>query len=141
MNRFLIIPMFVAVAACASPGTEPEPSKSVQTTEPLQAPVARDSDTLADIDPGTRADNDQAESTSGIIEELESPQVAETPPSMIPGRLEPEQSIVCERVVPTGSILPVKVCRTRSEIERKEHADQEIFDDIKRNTAIFNSRL
>jgi hypothetical protein len=44
-------------------------------------------------------------------------------------------------VVPTGSILPVKVCRSRSEIDRKEQADQEIFDDIKRNTAIFNSRL
>ena len=141
MNRFLIILMFVAVAACATPGAESEPSKSVQTTEPLQAAVAPDGDTLADIDPGTRADNNRAESTSGIIEELESPQVAETPPSMIPGIVEPEPAIVCERVVPTGSILPVKVCRSRSEIDRKEQADQEIFDDIKRNTAIFNSRL
>jgi hypothetical protein len=60
---------------------------------------------------------------------------------MIPGIVEPEPAIVCERVVPTGSILPVKVCRSRSEIDRKEQADPEIFDEIIRNTAIFNSRL
>ena len=147
MKRFLIIPISVAVAACATPGAGPDPSKSVQTTEsiqttePLQAAVARESDAPLNIDPAMQADNEQAGRVDGIIEELEVPQVAETPPSMIPGRIEPEQAIVCERVVPTGSILPVKVCRNRSEIDRKEEADQEIFDDIKRNTAIFNSRL
>lgn len=146
MNRFLIVPICAAVAACATPGADPEPSKSVgagesvQPAESVQANDSHDKDALADNHSGMLAVNDPADESKGI-EELESPEVSETPPSMIPGRLEPEPAVVCERVVPTGSILPVKVCRSRTEIERKEEADQEIFDDIKRNTAIFNSRL
>jgi hypothetical protein len=128
MYRFLVVPTCVAIAACATTGTEPDPSEAVQAAE------SRDYETLAINNPDTpagnvMAGNDPAEN-SNRIQELESPEVSVTPPS-----------IVCERVVPTGSILPVKVCRSRSEIDRKEQADQEIFDDIKRNTAIFNSRL
>ena len=139
MYRFLVVPTCVAIAACATPATDPDPSEAVQ------APASRVYPALAQTDSDAQtvnvvADNDPAEKSTGI-EELESPEVSETPPSMIPGRVEPEPAIVCERVVPTGSILPTKVCRTRAEIERKEQADQEIFDDIKRNTAIFNSRL
>jgi hypothetical protein len=139
MYRFLVVPTCVAIAACATTGTEPDPSEAVQAAE------SRDYETLAINNPDTpagnvMAGNDPAEN-SNRIQELESPEVSVTPPSMIPGIVEPEPAIVCERVVPTGSILPVKVCRSRSEIDRKEQADQEIFDDIKRNTAIFNSRL
>lgn len=138
MKRFLVVPICLAVAACATPGTE-------VSSESIQAADSRVDDTLTESGPDTMTDNmladtDPATGSSGI-EELEAPQVDETPPSMIPGRIEPEEAIVCERVVPTGSILPIKVCRTRAEIERKEKADQEIFDDIKRNTAIFNTRL
>lgn len=139
MKSFLVVPICLVVAACATPGTEPDSSEPIQLTD------SRVNDTLPNSDPDTMTDNmladtDRATNSSGI-EELEAPQVDETPPSMIPGRIEPEAAIVCERVVPTGSILPKKVCRSRTEIERKEKADQEIFDDIKRNTAIFNTRL
>ena len=126
MNRFLIVLTCVAVAACAAPGVEPKPSEAVEATD------SRDNDLLANNGPAER-------STS--IEEIEAPKVDEIPPSMIPGMTEPELAIVCERVVPTGSILPVTVCRDRLAAEKKQAADQEIFDDIKRNTAIFNSRL
>jgi len=86
------------------------------------------------------AHNAETGSADGI-EALESPQVSETPAEMIPGRPAQEPAIVCERVTPTGSLLPVKVCRHRDDIARKQEADQEIFDDIKRNTALGNSRL
>jgi hypothetical protein len=134
------------MAACATPGTEPDPSESgaAQAVD-SRAVDSRGYETLAHSDPATPAGDAMADDgpaeNSNSIEELEAPQVAETPPSMIPGVAKPEPAIVCERVVPTGSILPTKVCRTQAEIERKEQADQEIFDDIKRNTAIFNSRL
>jgi hypothetical protein len=141
MNRFLIIPICLAVAACATPGGDPQPSKAVEAPESAPATDLPDSDVQAVSDPGMMAVTDSAPNSGGIIEELDSPQVAETPPSMIPGAVEPEPAVVCERVVPTGSIIPTKVCRTREEIDRKESADQEIFDDIKRNTAIFNTRL
>ena len=141
MNRFLIIPICLAVAACATPGGEPKPSKSGQAPETIPVSELPDNDTQAVNDPGMLANTDSAPNPGGIIEELESPQVAETPPSMIPGAMEPEPAVVCERVVPTGSIIPTKVCRTRDDIDRKEAADREIFDDIKRNTAIFNTRL
>lgn len=146
MSRFLIIPICVAIAGCATPGTEPDPTEvvqasgSAQASEAVQANNSPDDDALANNDPDMLANSGPAEKSIGI-EELEAPQVTETPPSMIPGIGEPEPAVVCERVVPTGSILPTKVCRSRAEIERKEEADQEIFDDIKRNTAIFNSRL
>jgi hypothetical protein len=138
MNRFLIVLMIVltcvAVAACATPGVKPKPSEAVEATD------SRDNDTLANNDSEVMAHNDPAERSTGI-EELEAPKVDEIPRSMIPGVTEPELAIVCERVVPTGSILPVTVCRDRLAAEKKQAADQEIFDDIKRNTAIFNSRL
>ena len=60
---------------------------------------------------------------------------------MFPGRATTDPGIVCERVVPTGSVLPVKVCRERSDIELKEKQDQRVFDDIKRHTANGVSRL
>lgn len=84
--------------------------------------------------------NESAKEFSGI-EQLKSPGVEELPPAMIPGRVVEDDPIVCERIIPTGSILPTKVCRDRRFIELKEDADRDMFDDIKRNTAIGNTRL
>ena len=86
------------------------------------------------------ARNDE-DGSAGSIEAIEAPQADETPASMFPGRATTDPGIVCERVVPTGSVLPVKVCRERSDIELKEKQDQRVFDDIKRHTANGVSRL
>lgn len=138
MNQFLLVSILFALAACATSNPEPDRSESMQvpdsaaTSESVQVNEPAGDDLLVQ--------NKQAEEHGGI-ESLETPNVSEIPANGIPGNPVPAPAIVCERVVPTGSILPVKVCRHRSEIERKREADQEIFDDIKRNTAIGASRL
>lgn len=138
MYRFLVVPIAFAVAACAASGAEPGPSEFAQTaesvpaTEPSEETIARDDDMVADHPPAE---------DSSELQVLDSPEVSKISPSTIPGRPDPEPAVVCERVVPTGSILPVRVCRDKREIARKEAADREIFDDIKRNTALGNTRL
>lgn len=132
MSRFLLYIMCLAVAACATPGPELNRFDSDQVSESGQADKLGDNDTLAQSNPSEN---------TGIIEELEAPKVGEAPASMIPDSAELEAAIVCERVVPTGSVLPARVCRHQSEIDRKRATDEKIFDDIKRNTAIGASRL
>lgn len=144
MNRFLAIMALFTVASCATPGPEQaqsesdravgqaQASRSVEAAEPLQADDANGDDMIAR--------NDEDGGAKGI-EAIEAPQVETTPASKFPGRPTGDPAIVCERVVPTGSVLPVKVCRTRSDIESKEKQDQRVFDDIKRNTANGVSRL
>lgn len=137
MNPFLPVVILFAVAACATPAPEPKQSEAVQASEPVQASQsAQVEESGGDV----LAHNAAAIDSTGI-EVLEAPNVSEIPAEMIPGRSEPEPAIVCEKVVPTGSIIPVRVCRDRSYIQRKQEADQEIFDDIKRNTALGNTRL
>ena len=126
MNRFLLVTIMFAIGACATPSPEPNRSESVQVVE-------SGGDEL-------QAHNNPAENYEGI-EDIEAPNVSEIPAEMIPGLRPPEPEIICERVVPTGSRLSVEVCRLRSDIERKTQADQALFDDIKRNTAIGTSRL
>lgn len=126
MNHFLLVTILFAVAACATPSLEPNRSESDQAME-------SGGDELL-------VHSDQTENFERI-EEIEAPNVSETPAEMIPGLRTPEHEIVCERVVPTGSVLPVEVCRRRSDIERKTEFDQQLFDDIKRSSAIGTSRL
>ena len=135
MNRFLLVTIMFAIGACATPSPEPNRPESVQvveTSESVQV-VESGGDEL-------QAQNDPAKNYEGI-EDIEAPKVSEIPAGMIPGIREPEPEIVCERMVPTGSVLPVEVCRRKSDIARKTEADQQIFDDFKRNTALGNSRL
>lgn len=150
MRNILVVPVCVAVAACATPVAEPEPAASVQATEPMRTveptQAAKPVQVTESVQAAQRretemvADNNSSKEMSGI-EELEAPGVEQVPPTMIPGRVVSEEPVVCERVIPTGSILPTKVCRDRRYMEAKEEADREIFDDIKRNTAIGNTRL
>lgn len=74
-------------------------------------------------------------------EDIELPAYHEASNTMPP--LEPlvPQELTCEWVIPTGSKMRKKVCNKPSAINRKREADQKIFDDIKRNTAIGNSQL
>lgn len=132
MGRFLLITFSLAIAACAAPVSEPNRDETVQLSESAQAEKSHEEDLLA---------QSNSKESIGVIDETKAPKVDKTPASMIPGRAEPELAIVCERVVPTGSVLPVRVCRHQSEINRKQAADEKIVDDIKRNTAIGASRL
>lgn len=155
MNQFLLSVILLAVAACATPGLEENRSEAVQTSQVIQtseavqsseavqtAEAVQSSETVQAKEPdgGMLAHNATAENFDGI-KELEAPTASEIPAEMIPGRAEPEPAIVCERVVPTGSVLAIKVCRNKEEIERKREADQEMFRDIQNNTALGNSRL
>lgn len=143
MNPLLLVVILLGIAACATSGPEPNRSESVQASKPVQAsePVqASQSGQQEESGGGALAHNATAKNSTSI-EAFEAPSVSEIPAEMIPGRPEPEPAVVCEKVVPTGSIIPVRVCRDRAYIERKQEADQEIFDDIKRNTALGNSRL
>ena len=146
MRNFLVVPLTIAVAACATPVAEPESSTAIRATEPVPAaepapiPAPAEERHINQQPDEIVAENEPTKSFQGI-EDIESPAVDEVAPSMIPGRAAPETSIICERVYPTGSILPTKVCRDKSEIEKKQEFDQEVFDDIKRNTALGNSRL
>jgi len=76
-----------------------------------------------------------AESIQGI-EEIEAPNVSETPAAMIPRSAMAEPSIICERESPTGSRIPVKVCRGRSEVLRRQEADQKTLRDMQNLEAI-----
>ena len=126
MNRFLLVSIMFGIAACATPSPEPNRPESVQVVE-------SGGDEL-------QAQNNPVENYEGV-EEIEAPSVSEIPSEMIPGLREPELEIICERVAPPGSLHKVEVCRRRSDIARRTQSDQELFDDIKRNTANGASRL
>lgn len=143
MKNILVIPVCVAVTACATPAAEPEAYQAAQLAEPAQAAaIAPDSESFQ------AAERQETEMVAGnepsqqrSIEALDSPEVEQIPHELIPGRAVSDDPIVCERITPTGSILPTRVCRDRRYMQLKENADREIFDDIKRNTALGNSRL
>lgn len=137
MNQFLLLSILLALAACATPSPGPDRSESMQVPESVETSESVEVNEPADDD--LLAQNKQAE-VHGGIESVDTPNVSEIPPEMIPGIAAPEAAVVCERTVPTGSVLRVKVCRHKAEIERKQEADQRIFDDIKRNTAVGASR-
>lgn len=154
MNQFLLVVILFTVAACATPSHEPnppetraseavQPSEAARSYETMQSSESRHSPAAAragDPDSDVLAHNNPANAADGI-EDLEAPKASEIPAEMIPGRPTPEPAVVCEKVIPTGSVIPVKVCRNVEYAKQKEQADREIFDDIKRNTALGNSRL
>ncbi|MGI9271102.1 MAG: hypothetical protein ACR2QT_04960 [Woeseiaceae bacterium] len=132
MKPFLLSVILFTVAACATSTPEPIQPEPIQTSENTQisraAPAQESGDAML-------AQNTDMKN-SGSIEALEAPSASETPAEMMPIAPPPEPEIICHKVVPTGSILPVKVCRTPEEIARKEAADKEIFRDIKNNSAL-----
>lgn len=159
------------VGACASPGTEPVSPEPYQTAEAEQAvesvpvaetsPPVETSPSIEVYEPAVSEDDELAElaapaslvaSTENLqassysatgIQDIDAPEVEQTlpPRSMHRPRKTDESEIVCARIIPTGSRIPVDICRTRTEIERKQEQDQRIMDDIKRNTAIEAAKL
>ena len=146
MNHYLLVVTLFAVAACATPGPVSNRSdavaavdavEDVESVEAAQTPAT----VLAqETDDSMLVSNADATSSIGI-QDIEAPTVTETPAELIPGRPAQEPAVVCERVIPTGSMLPIKVCRNRADVDRKREADQEIFSDIKDNTVLGTSRL
>jgi hypothetical protein len=131
MIRLMLGATLFAIAACATPGTEPGRSGFAQAME-------SDADDLV-------VNNDQAENSlitdGGTIEAIEAPNAPETPPQQMPHLSTSEAGVVCDKVVETGSILPSDVCRRQADIERRRAQDQRLYDQITRNTAIGISRL
>ena len=147
MSRSVLVLILLTVAACATSRQEPrlpEPAQSSASPGSSQAIRDQAADQAAGEE-GSAGDEMLADNTASGefagIEELAAPSASETPPEMIPNPVAPEPQIVCERVVPTGSILPVKVCRHQAEISKQQEADQRAIDTIKRNTALGASRL
>ena len=136
MNRCLPVTFSLFIAACANQAPEQDGIESYQASAPVQ-------ESQPAIDEEPRAGNLVATETladeAPDIEELETPTLDQIPAELIPGKAEPE--VVCERSVPTGSIMPVKVCRAVSDIEQQQTDDRKLIDNIKRNTANAASRL
>ena len=141
MNRFLLVSMLFTMAACATPDAEPDRYDSAQPVAAGDAGLLRQSAPAQDADnaPQTAA---SAENQGDLenLEDIEAPDVRETPAAMIP-RIQREPVVICEKVRPTGSIIPVEVCRRRADIEKQRQDDQEAFGKIKSNTANAASRL
>jgi hypothetical protein len=124
MRRFLLITAFFAIAGCATPGQEPDQPEYLQALE---------SGGLESVSNESKA----PENYNGI-EDIEAPNVAETPVAMLPPVA--ESDIVCTREAATGSILKTKVCRRRSDIELQSQKDQRELRRIKTEIAVGSSR-
>ncbi|MGI9271103.1 MAG: hypothetical protein ACR2QT_04965 [Woeseiaceae bacterium] len=145
MNHLLLSIILVTVAACATPSALENRSDAVRSSEttasPETVPANGSGGSMLEQHATAKNPSSNALEAPNEIEALEAPGVSELPAAMIPGRPAPEQAIVCENVVPSGSVLRTEVCRHQADIERKRAADQELFDRIKRNTALGNARL
>ena len=141
MNRFLLVSMLFTIAACATPDAEPDRYESAQVVTAgndqmlTRSSAAQDSGVASQSVANTGADSDLEN-----LEDIDAPDVRETPAAMIP-RVQREPEVVCERVRPTGSIIPVEVCRRRADIDKQGDEDREAFNKIKSNTANAASRL
>lgn len=144
MYQILLVMVLFAVAGCASPGPQSNPTATMVSPEAFQTPdtsstsestleseLVQSSESVDHV----YAQNDEGE-TASRIEDIDSPDVERASMGMVPDQPTPESAIVCERVVPTGSIIPVKVCRDLNSVARKSEQDRKIFDDIKTGSAI-----
>lgn len=138
MYRYLLVTTSFVLTACATSSPEPNPAESLQVMESGGEELVAHNQAADKFDIGD--DADVVEETY-LIEDIEAPNGNETPAEMMPILAVAESPIVCERVVPTGSVLSVRVCRHRVDIARRQETDQKLFDDIKRNTALGAARL
>ncbi len=97
-RRYMVAATFLGIAACATSGPESSvPGAKVETPVITSKPTA----------------------TEGEFEDVDVPEVPKmaiiSGQANIPGQSE----VVCRNEIPTGSHLVIRVCRTRSEIEKK----------------------
>ena len=140
MKRSIPVIFSLAIAACASNGSEPAQPVPEQVSGPAPSSVPAPAPGVSSSEQEMIA-RTETTADSGGIEALDPPDVERLPADMVPNRPGTEDAIVCERVVPTGSVLPRKVCRHQSEIDQRSLEDQRTFDNIKSNTANAASRL
>lgn len=119
--RLLLLAALAGVGGCASSEVEPELPVYFHVTVPGGDELLEHRD------------------LSGKRQLVEPPIIREEPPEIASQVPLPQGEIVCRWEIPTGSRLRKKVCSEKSFVEKKREADQEIFDDIKRNTAIGNA--
>ena len=148
MKPFLLVSIMFVVTGCASSEVMPVQAESAPATEERPSAVAALPGSGNEVSqeerhaaPATPRATDSASVSASVIESLEAPQVTKTPSERIPGALLPEDAVECEQTTRPGSILPVRVCNDKRAVDARRAADQELFDNIKRNTALFANRL
>ena len=137
-KRILLTFSIFAVAGCA--GSNPQdsfPHASTAGAHSVSASTHAAKSLEAGKSDGGVVARDSMNSSRDSIDDIESPTVTQTASTQAVA--EPEPAIVCERVYPTGSIIPVKVCRDVAAAQRKTDRDQRIFDHVKRGSAIGGS--
>lgn len=141
MYRFLLVLSLFAVGGCAgtSPQSDTPDEVQVSRDNPAEAMTTSPAPQANESSQNMVARNNDNDST-GNIDDLESPGVKETSTSDMPVTPSVESAVICERVYPTGSILPVRVCRDVSAAARKTEQDQRILRDVKTNSAIGGAR-
>ena len=144
MKPFLLVSITFIVAGCATSEVTPEQTAPIANTIGVGdsiTTVAAEESTLAAQKPASFTAEDVVSDSAGTIESLEAPQVTQTPAEEIPGIVLPEEALECEQTTRPGSVLPVRVCRDKRVVDARRAADQELIHNIKRNTALFASRL
>jgi hypothetical protein len=51
-----------------------------------------------------------------------------------------EEKVICARETPTGSTIPVRVCRTKSQIEKERDDTRKMRDDIRSSNSEIRPR-
>ena len=144
MYRILLVSTLLVVGACATSNPESNQVESVPVANSSSSEVRTNYSSSSSTPSASVATLESSETVAGNVEniqDVEAPGASEGRASAMQTPSMAESAIVCERVVPTGSILPVRVCRHRSDIERNRTTDQKMIDDIKRSTANGASRL
>ena len=113
MNRFLLVSMLLSIAACATPDAEPD------RTESAQVVTAGDQELLTQSGQAQDADNAPQSAASAEnqgelenLEDIEAPDVRETPAAMIPRKVA-APSLSKNRSGRALSALIQSVCVTR----------------------------
>ena len=144
MKPFLLVSIMFVVTGCASSEVMPVQAESAPATEERPSAVAAlpgSGNEVSQEERHAAPATPRATDSASAIESLEAPQVTKTPSERIPGALLPEDAVECEQTTRPGSILPVRVCNDKRAVDARRAADQELFDNIKRNTALFANRL
>jgi hypothetical protein len=140
MNRFLLVTFLFVVTGCATTSPEPNQSESLQAAESSSNELLEHKNPVEDFENAeVVAENSEgaaseAEKFEGV-EYYEPPSESENSAEMLLPEMMPEPEIVCERVYPTGSRLPVRMCRSQAEIELNQLNNKKL-DEIKLNSNI-----
>ena len=122
MYRILLAASALSLASCATPGTT---SSGPLPAAGQPASASAESELVAQqaVEPGSAAPEGEE------IEVVAVPGVAPAPAAAAQVASGAGSEVVCRREIPTGSRLPVRVCRSRAEIEARKERDQAWLDE------------